>query len=358
MTNHIRINASDINRFIAALFERLTVPTADAEIAANVLVQADLRGVDSHGINNLFQYIEPLRLGTLNPQPIITAITETPTTALLDGDGGMGLVIGVKAMELCISKAHQTGVGIASVRRSRHFGMAAYHSMLCLPHNMIGIALTNNSSPAILPTYGIEPMLATNPISVAAPTRNEIPFVLDMATSVVAFSKIGAALTKGEKIPFGWVVDESGKPVNDALQAWNGRRILPLGSTPEGSSHKGYGLAVLVDILAGVLSGGCYGNLATRTPPADPKIRESSSHFFMALRVDAFRPIDEFKDAMDDMLHALRTSATAPGCERIYTHGEKEYETSQNRMQYGIPYHTAFVENLRALSREFNVPFG
>lgn len=175
MTNHIRINASDIKRFIAALFERLTVPPADAEIAANVLVQADLRGVDSHGVNNLFQYIEPLRLGQLNPRPIITTITETPTTALLDGDGGMGLVIGVKAMELCITKAHQTGVGLASVRRSRHFGMAAYHSMLCLPHNMIGIALTNNSSPAILPTYGIEPMLSTNPISVAPRLKTKSP---------------------------------------------------------------------------------------------------------------------------------------------------------------------------------------
>lgn len=127
---------------------------------------------------------------------------------------------------------------------------------------------------------------------------------------------------------------------------------------PKAASHKGYGLAVLVDILAGVLSGGCYGNLATRTPPTDPKIRESSSHFFMALRVDAFRPIKEFKLAMDDMLHALRTSAKAPGAERIYTHGEKEYETLQSRMQYGIPYHTAFVDNLRALSSEFEVPFG
>lgn len=357
MNSHIRVNADKVRNLICSIFEHLAVPPSDAAIAADVLVQADLRGVDSHGINNLSQYIEPLRLGELNPKPMVTKITETSTTALLDGDGGMGLVVGAKAMELCITKAQLSGVGIATVRRSRHFGMAAYHAMMCLPYNMIGIALTNNSSPAIVPTYGNEPMLATNPISVAAPTRNEIPFVLDMATSVVAFSKIGAALTKGEKIPDGWVVDDAGNPINDALEAWNGRRILPLGSTPDGSSHKGYGLAVLVDILTGVLSGGCYGNMATRLPHADPKIRESSSHFFLALRVDVFRPIEEFKDAMDDMLSALRNSAKAPGCNRIYTHGEKEFETLKNRIQYGIPYHAAFVDQLHALSKEYNVPF-
>lgn len=357
MNNYIRIPAEDIHKFISALFERLGVPAADATTASDVLVQADLRGVDSHGINNLFQYIDPLRSGELNPQPIVTAITETPITALLDGDGGMGLVVGVKAMELCIEKAHQCGVGIATVRRSRHFGMAAYHAMLCLKHNMIGVALTNNSSPGILPTYGIEPMMSTNPISVAAPTGREIPYVLDMATSVVAFSKIGAALTKGEKIPFGWAVDAAGQPIDDAQTAWDGRRILPLGSTPEGSSHKGYGLAVLVDILTAVLSGGCYGNLATRNPPTDRKIRESSSHFLMAIRVDVFRPLEEFKTAMDDMLGALRNSAKAPGCDRIYTHGEKEHEFYQDRTRHGIPYHISFLENLLGLSKEFDVPF-
>ncbi len=357
MNNYIRIPAADIRAFISTLFERLGVSSPDAIIASDVLVQADLRGVDSHGVNNLFQYIDPLRSGDLNPRPIVTAITETPTTVLLDGDGGMGLVVGVKAMELCIAKAHQCGVGIATVRRSRHFGMAAYHSMLGLKHNMIGFALTNNSSPGILPTYGSAPMMSTNPISMAAPTGRDIPFVLDMATSVVAFSKIGAALTKGEKIPFGWAVDVAGNPTSDPQKAWDGRRILPLGSTPEGSSHKGYGLAVLVDILSGVLSGGCYGNLATRNPPSDPRIRESSSHFLMALRVDVFRPLEEFKAAMDDMLGALRDSAKAPGHDRIYTHGEKEHECSQDRTRHGIPYHTAFVANLRLLSNEFNVPF-
>lgn len=357
MSDRIRINADEMRRFIANLFQRLGVPSADAQTAADVLVTADLRGVESHGINNLWQYTDALRAGDLNPQPNITLASETGVTALVDGDGGLGLVVGVKAMELCIAKAREHGVGIATVRRSRHYGMAAYHAMLCLSHDMIGVSLTNNSGVAIVPTYGNEPMLSTNPISVAVPTGKEIPYVLDMATSVVAFSKIGAALTKGEKIPLGWVIDDQGQPVDDAQAAWDGRRILPLGSTPEGSSHKGYGLAVLVDILTGVLSGGIYGNLAFRNPPDDPKVRNSSSHFFMALRVDAFRPLDEFKASMDDMLSALRNSAKAPGRARIYTHGEKEYEAAAERTRLGIPYHVAFVEQLRALAKEFDVPF-
>jgi L-2-hydroxycarboxylate dehydrogenase (NAD+) len=357
MSDRIRIGADEMRTFIATLFQRLQAPAEDARIAADVLVTADLRGVESHGINNLWQYTDALRAGELNPQPDITLASETPVTALVDGDGGLGLVVGVKAMELCIAKAKEHGVGIATVRRSRHYGMAAYHAMLCLPHDMIGISLTNNYGIAIVPTYGNEPMISTNPISVAVPTGTEIPFVLDMATSVVAFSKIGAALTKGEKIPLGWVVDAQGEPVDDAQQAWDSQRILPLGSTPEGSSHKGYGLAVLVDILTGVLSGGIYGNLAFRNPPADPKVRDSSSHFFMALRIDSFRPVDEFKATMDDMLSALRNSAKAPGQARIYTHGEKEYEAAAERSRLGIPYHVAFVRKLRALAKEFDLPF-
>jgi L-2-hydroxycarboxylate dehydrogenase (NAD+) len=358
MSDRIRIGADEMRSFVTTVFQRLDVPAADADVAADVLVSADLRGVESHGINNLWLYVDPLRKGALNPQPDITLASETPITALVDGDGGMGLVVGVRAMELCIAKASEYGAGIATVRRSRHFGMAAYHAMLCLPHDMIGISLTNNAGIAMVPTFGNEPMLSTNPICVAVPTNKEIPYVLDIATSVVAFNKIGAALTKGEKIPLGWATDEQGQPVDDAQKAWEGKRILPLGSTPEGSSHKGYGLGVLVDILCGVLSGGMYGNRAYRNPSEDPKWSESSSHFFMALRIDSFRPIDEFKESMDDMLSALRNSAKAPGYDRIYTHGEKEDETFLERSQNGIPYHIAFVHKLRTLAGEFEIPFG
>lgn len=358
MTSTIRINADELRNFVASLFQHLDVPAEDAQIATDVLIRADLRGVESHGINNLVHYVEALRKGQVNVQPNITHVSETPVTTLIDGDGGLGLVIGVKAMDVCIAKARENSVGIATVRRSHHYGMASYHAMRCLPHDMIGISLTNNAGVAILPTGGIEPMFSTNPISVAVPSKNDIPFVLDMATSVVAYGKIGAALLKGEKIPFGWALDQHGNPTDDAQAAWDGQKALPLGGTPEGSNHKGYGLAALVDILTGVLSGAVYGNLALRNPPEDEKLRDGSSHFFMALRVDVFRPIDEFKASMDDMLSALRNSEKAPGFDRIYTHGEKEFYAEKDRSTNGIPYHPAFVERLRQLAREFDLPFG
>ena len=353
----IRLKADDVARFITDLFRHFGLPDADTRLAADVLVRADLRGVESHGINNLWFYVEGLRDGQFNPKPNMTLVSESSMTALIDGDGGLGLVIGVKAMELCISKAKEYGAGIATVRRSRHYGMASYHAMRCLPHDMIGISLTNNYGVAILPTFGNEPMLSTNPISVAVPVANDIPFVLDMATSVVAYSKLGAALVKGEPIPLGWALDIDSQPTTDPQKAWDGQKVLPLGSTPEGSSHKGYGLAVLVDILTGVLSGGIYGNLAFRDPPEDEKLRTSSSHFFMALDINRFRPIDEFKATMDDMLSALRNSAKGAGHARVYTHGEKEFYAEQERRQDGIPYHPAFVSQLRELAVEYNLPF-
>lgn len=343
--------------FIAQLFQRLDVPAADAHTAADVLVRADLRGVSSHGINNLWQYVDPLRAGTLNPRPQISCVQESPVTALIDGDGGMGLVVGARSMELCIAKAREHGVGIATVRRSRHFGMASYFSLMCLPHNMIGVALTNNAGISVLPTFGIEPMLSTNPISVVAPTGSEPPFDLDMATSVVAMSKIGLALAKGEPIPAGWALDGEGAPTQDPRQAWDARKMLPLGATPELSSYKGYSLGVVVDILTGVLAGGVYGNLAQRNPPDDPTLRTGASHFFMALNVAFFRPVEEFKASMDDMVRALKNAKKAPGHDRIYVAGEMEHETELERTRHGIPYHPYFVAQLRKLAAEFQIPF-
>jgi LDH2 family malate/lactate/ureidoglycolate dehydrogenase len=358
MTPTVRIKADKVRGFIAALLQRLDVPQEDAQIAADVLVRADLRGVESHGINNLWQYTDLLREGKLNPKPNITLARESPITAVVDGDGGMGLVVGVKAMEICIAKAKAQGLAAVTVRRSKHYGIASYYSLMCLPHDMVGISLTNNYGVGVLPTFGLQPMLSTNPISIVAPTDREPPFELDFATSVVAMSKIGLALAKKDQaIPFGWALDEEGRPTNDPQTAWDARKHLPLGGSRELGSHKGYGLAVAVDILTGVLSGGMYGNLEQRNPPADEKLRFSSSHFFAALRVDFFRPVPEFKAAMDDMLRALKESDKAEGHDRIYTHGEIEFETERDRLENGIPYHPVFIDQLRELASEFDLPF-
>jgi LDH2 family malate/lactate/ureidoglycolate dehydrogenase len=357
MTSSIRIKDTVARAFIAELFQRLGVPQDDAWIAADVLVRADLRGVESHGVNNLWQYVNPLREGTLNPTPHIRTVRESPVLALVDGDGGMGLVVGVRAMRTCIAKARDYGLAAVTVRRSRHYGIASYYAMMCLEHDMIGISMTNNAGVGVLPTFGREPMLSTNPISVVAPTHREAPFELDFATSVVAMSKAALANTKGDKIPLGWALDDDGQPTDDPQTAIDARRFLPLGGTRELGSHKGYGLAVVVDILTGVLAGAMYGNLAQRNPPADETLRVGSSHFFAALRVDVLQPVDEFKAAMDDMLRALKDSPTAAGHDRIYTHGEIEFEMEQERLKNGIPYHPVFVDYLRELASEFDVPF-
>ena len=201
-------------------------------------------------------------------------------------------------------------------------------------------------------------MMSTNPISIVAPTNREPPFEMDFATSVTAMSKVGLAIRKGEaSIPVGWALDKEGHPTSDAQLAVDAGKFLTLGGTRELGSHKGYGLAVAVDILTAVLSGGLYGNLAQRNRPEDEKLRVGSSHFFAALRVDYFRPVDEFKAAMDDMLRALKESEKAEGHDRIYTHGEIEFETEQERLRNGIPYHVTFVKQLRELASEFELAF-
>jgi LDH2 family malate/lactate/ureidoglycolate dehydrogenase len=200
-------------------------------------------------------------------------------------------------------------------------------------------------------------MMSTNPICVVVPASQEPPFVLDMATSVVAMNKVDLAGAKGEKVPFGWGLDEEGNASDDPKTIWNSHRLLPLGGTRELGSHKGYGLAIMVDILCGVLSGGMYGNRATRRPSDDAKMRASSSHFFAAIRIDAFRPLDEFKADMDDMLRALKDSPKAKGHDRIYVPGEIEHEVEQVRLRAGIPYPPALVARLQELAEEFNVPF-
>jgi LDH2 family malate/lactate/ureidoglycolate dehydrogenase len=357
MTSSIRIKDTVVREFIAGLFQRLSVPQNDAWIAADVLVRADLRGVESHGVNNLWQYVDPLREGTLNATPQIETVRESPVVSLVDGDGGMGLVVGVRAMELCIAKAREYGMAAVTVRRSRHYGIASYYAMMCLEHDMIGVSMTNNPGVGVLPTFGREPMLSTNPISVVAPTHREAPFELDMATSVVAMSKAALARAKGEKMPLGWALGSDSHPTNDPQTAIDARKFLPLGGTRELGSHKGYGLAVVVDILTGVLAGGMYGNLAQRNPPKDEALRTGSSHFFAALRVDVLQPVEEFKAAMDDLLRALKDSPKADGQDRIYTHGEIEYETEQERLTHGIPYHPVFVDYLRELASEFDLSF-
>ena len=343
----VRVSADLLRRLVSGIFQRLNVPSEDADIAADVLVTADLRGVDTHGVSNYIEmhYVPGLTSGRINARPNIHVVRETIATALVDGDGGLGHVVGYRAMELAMKKAKEAGAGFVTVTNSRHFGMAGYYPMMALEHDMIGLAMTS-AGPRVVPTFGRQAMLGTNPLSVAAPTVEEPPFVLDMATSTVAVGKLLIAQRLGHSIPQGWALDEKGEPTTDADAALKTRNLLPLGGTRELGSHKGYGLAMVVDILCSVLSTLVHGTIMQQGEAA---------HFFGALDIGAFQPVDQFKQAMDTMIRDLHNSPKAEGHDRIYVAGEMEAETARERAANGIPLHKDVVRYLSDISRELVV---
>jgi len=349
-----RYDYAQLYEFVVLVLEKLGVPDEDARLAADTLIGADLTGIDSHGVARFAghpSYVPGLRSGKVNPWPKPRIVHEAAATALYDGDGGMGVVIGTRAMGIAIEKARQAGAGFVTVTNSRHFGIAAHYARHALDHNMIGIAMTN-AYPQVVQTGGATATMGTNPISIAAPAGKELPFILDIATSVGAAGKAEIAMRQGKEMPAGWLVDSSGTPTNDPsiLFGNRGGALLPLGSFPELSSHKGFGLAVAVDILCGVLSGAGYSSIL------DP-VSWSTGHFFGALRIDAFRAVPGFKAMMDEMIRSLRSAPRVPGYERMYVHGEREFEVEAERRKNGIPLHQAVVDSLRPLSTEFGVPF-
>jgi L-2-hydroxycarboxylate dehydrogenase (NAD+) len=344
-----RVNPVKLTHFVASAFEKLGVPKADAEIAANVLVMADLRGVDTHGVirfNPHTWYVKWLRGGEMNPKPNIRVVSESIASALMDGDRGIGMVIGHRAMELAIRKAKETGVAMVGVRNSRHFGMSAYYAMQALPHDMIGIAMTN-ASRQVVPTFGREARFGTNPLALAAPAMDELPFVIDMATTTAAAGKLELAARLGKAIPPGWALDDNAEQTTDPRVAQKARRLLPLGGARESGSHKGYGLAILVEILCGVLTGTTTALNANQDP---------RGHFFGAVRIDSFRPAGEFKRDLDRLIRELKSTAPIQGQERVLVAGEIEFETAKERAALGIPLHSSILDGLRELSKQLSVP--
>ena len=332
--------------FVSGCFQAVGAFREDSSVAAEVMLEADLRGIESHGLSRLAEfYIGRIRQGQINPTPSIRTVHEAPATALVDGDGGLGLVVGHRAMELAIRKARDTGAGFVAVTNSRHFGIAGYYSTMALAHEMIGISMTN-ASPLVLPTFGSQARVGTNPISLAAPTGTGTPFVLDMATSAVSAGKFETAARNGLPIPEGWALDDQGRPTTDPAVARTSRHLLPLGSDAEMSSYKGYGLGVMVDILCGVLSG----------VGASTMLQGRSGHFFGALCIDAFRPADEFKAMMDEMCAGLRETPVLPGYARVLVPGDREMQMREERVRDGIPLHSSVVESLLELGRELGVP--
>lgn len=341
----VRVGVDVLREFAERCLQKVGVPRADALISADVLLESDLRGIESHGIVRLKDhYIDRINSGDTNPTPKIRVVSEAQSTALMDGDAGLGLIVGYRAMETAIRKARETGAGFVSVTNSRHFGIAGYYSTMALQHDMIGISMTN-AAPLVLPTFGSQPMLGTNPISVAAPTGNANPFILDMATSVVAAGKFETATREGISIPEGWALDTDGRPTRDPRVGRISRRFMPLGSQPEVSNYKGYGLAIVVDILCGVLSG----------IGASPGLGNNFGHFFGALRIDAFRPAKDFKLMMDEMGEKLRETPTLPGYDRVLVPGDKEAQARDAYLKEGIPLYPRVAEELINLGHELEV---
>ena len=347
----LRVDAGVLLNYVTQVFLALGLPDEDAAIAADVLVRADLRGVDSHGVAHIQPegfYVPWLRRGEVNPRPQIRVVTERPATALLDGDHGVGMVVGYRGMEEAIRRARDPGMAVVCVRNSSHFGMTGYYAMMALPHDMIGLAMTH-ASPMVVPTFGRDALLGTNPIALAVPAGREPAFVLDMATSTVAAGKLEIAARMGVSIPEGWAADQEGNPTTDPVTGRRARRLLPLGGTRDQGSHKGYGLAAMVDILSGVLPGvGATSMLSGG----------ERGHFFAAIRVDAFQPVDEFKAMMDRMLGNLKGSTPAGGHDRVYVAGEIEHELELERRAAGIPLHSEVVAGLRQVGEQLGVDCG
>lgn len=349
---------NQLKEFSRKIFLKMGCPEADALIAADTLLSADIRGVDSHGVARLSGYVRLWEAGRINPVPKIRIVHETPSTAVLDGDAGLGLVVGPKAMDIIIEKAKNVGTGWVSVKNSNHFGIAGYHAMKALENDMIGMAMTN-ASPLVAPTFSLERLLGTNPIAVAIPAGKEPPFVADFATTTAANGKLEILQRKGEEAPEGWIQDNEGAISKDPYALKNGGALLPLGGDRDHGSHKGYCLGAIVDIFSAVLSGANYGPWAppfvSFLPLAPDPVGEGLGHFFGAMRVDAFRPKEEFKDHMDIWINRFRTAKPVPGKESVEIPGDQERIISEKRYKEGIPLLKAVENDLNELANKFSV---
>jgi L-2-hydroxycarboxylate dehydrogenase (NAD+) len=354
MTKAYLFRAADLKDYMIRFFTRLDVPPADAAISAEVLLAADLRGVDSHGMIRLNSYYgDRIRVGLIDPKTPTRIIHETNTTALLDAGNGLGHVASHRAMSLCLEKARQTGLSMVTVRNSNHYGIAGYYAMMALEQDMIGISFTN-SQPLVAPTYGRKAMLGTNPIAVAVPAQDERPYVLDMATSIVPIGRITVYDKAGKPIPEGWGIDKEGTVTTQPGEVLVGGALMPLGGIDLMRGYKGYGLSLMVDIFSGVLSGSAFG---TKVDIRDGKHPAGTGHFFAAIDISAFRPKDEFKRDMDELIRLLKDSPKAVGQERIYIHGEKEFETAEKNLRNGVPLLAPVVDGLKKSGREVGVEF-
>lgn len=349
-----------LERFMVEVFQKVGIPKDDACVCADVLITSDKRGIDSHGIGRFKPiYIDRINLGQINPITKIDIIKESPTTAVLDANNGMGQVVSKKAMQMAIDKAKQYGMGMVAVRNSNHYGIAGYYTLMATEANMIGITGTN-ARPSIAPTFGVENMLGTNPITFGIPTDEAFPFVLDCATSVSQRGKIEVYARLGKDLPKGWVIGQDGSSLTDSVQVLKDltdgtAALVPLGGIGEETAgYKGYGYATVVEILSAALQQGAFLKMLTGFDNGKP-VPYRLGHFFMAISVEAFTEIDAFKKTSGDILRALRESQKMPGTEKIYTAGEKEHEAWLYRKDKGAYVDEVLQKHIIELKKKYNV---
>ena len=349
----VRVNVDRLRAVTERIFMKCGVSESEAQLGADVLMFADQSGIDTHGVSNMLRsYVSAYNSETLNPDPQIQIVKETPSTATIDGDGGLGLMIAPKAMDIAVAKAKEVGTGVVAVRNSGHLGAAGYHAMMAANQDMVGWCMTAGGK-AMVPTFGAEPQLGTNPIAFAARGNNEPSFMFDAAMTSIAGNKIGLANRMGKGMSPGWVANGDGTPDMDGgaiadFSASSVRMQLPTGSTRELGSHKGYGLGVMVDILCGQLSFAPGFGILSRTRRA---------HFVAAYSIDAFGDISDFKENMDGMLKGLAATKPMPGHERVYYAGLPEHEVRIERQKNGVPLHPEVIDWFRDICGEFEIKF-
>ena len=349
LKDQVRVPESSLRTTVTAIFQKMGVPREDAALAADVLVVTDLRGVETHGVSNVLRvYVKGYNDGLLNPRPKWKVLRETPSTATIDCDRGLGIIQAPKAMRMAIDKARKVGVGVVVMNNGGHLGACGYHAMLAAQEGMVGMCATTGGL-ALVPTWGAEPRLGINAMAIAAPAKSEPYFLFDAATTTIAGNKVQLAKRVGAKLHPGWIADENGIPIMKEVDPPDRGRLflLPLGSTREMGSHKGYGLAMMVEVWTTLLSG------------ALPWVLEpgaGSKHFLAAYNISAFVDLEQFKENMDRTLRMLRETKPAPGHDRVVYPGLLEHEEMQERKAHGIPLHKEVVQWFDGICEELSVP--
>lgn len=356
-----RVIAVDaLEKFMCDVFARIGLPEGDAKICAQILIASDLRGIESHGIQRMKMYYDKIRQGVQTAVTNMEIVRESPTTAVIDAHHGMGQVTAYHSMQLAIEKARAYGMGAVAVRNSTHFGIAGYYPTMAVEAGMIGMTFTN-ARPSIAPTFGVKPMLGTNPIAFGCPTDEAFPYLYDAATSITQRGKLEVLARVNKAAPAGWVIDSQGGTLVDSQECLDGfgkgmAALLPLGGAGETlGGHKGYGLATMVEILSASLQTGRFLYGLIGLDESGKRIPNSLGHFFMAMNIESFTSLEDFKKTTGSILRELRASTKQPGCERIYTAGEKEYENEQRVRREGVRIVPNLMKDIHTMVEELQM---